>query len=200
MADKREIFKNKEEINGLMGKKRHIWHNSQLPAFLLAIAIIILSLFSGIFSGAGILIFASIAASAVILVHKRKHHLTTMGTITMSYFIAGILSIALVNAIRTGRGTLEAQVFAVLFIIGGVLYWLNLFHLPAIMFAMAYTVYVGWVEEYIFMLLLAIWLFIIIRFLIYVYHDHFSVRDFIFEFIKEEKKLIRKEEKKLKKI
>lgn len=184
---------------GVKKKERLIWHSHFQPALILGMAIIVSALLFDFLSGAGIIMLASIAASAVILTHKYRHHLTTLGTITSAYILGSILAIILIILLRLGYTPINAQVFIVLFVIGGLLYWLNLFHPPAVAFAMAFTIFERGIISYLFVLFAVIVLFIIVRLAIYIVHEHLTIKDFVYEFIREEERLIKEEEKKVKK-
>jgi len=180
-------------------KEVRTWHWHFGPALVLAMAIITVSLIFGFLSGAGVLMLASIAASTVILTHKHRHHLTALGTITFAYFIASMVSVALVYLLRIGGTELKMQVFIMVFIITWMLYWLNLFHPPAISFAMAFIVFERGIASYIAALFAALVLFLIVRLIIYIGYEHLSVREFAREFVREEVRIAKEEERRVRK-
>jgi hypothetical protein len=202
----REIFKNKGKNMLLMAKKKPkkkgvlIWHGHFGPALTLGIIIIIFCLFFDMLSGAGMVMLASIAASAVMLTHKYRHHLTTLGTISFAYFIAAVFAVGLVPLLRIGRTPLKIQVFIVLFLVISILYWLNLFHPPAISFAMGFMVFEKGIDQYLLLLLFTLALFLVIRIIIYIGYEHLSIKHFVYEIVRQEEKLIKKEERKVRKV
>lgn len=183
---------------GQKGKKRYLWHGQFFPALLIGSVIMIITFFLDYFSAAGIDMIASIVASVVILTHRYRHHLTMLSTIISAYIVSVILTVILVTLIRNTGASFRIQIFVVLFVLAILLYWLNIFHPPAISFAMAFIVFVEGISQFFYVLFMAIVLFVGVRAVVYLVYDHFSITDFLFEFVKEEEREIIKEEKKIK--
>jgi hypothetical protein len=92
---------------------------------------------------------------------------------------------------------LFSQALFVLIILTILLYWLNLFHPPAITFAMAYIIFFKGVSGYIFVLFATLLIFISARLVIYIIHEHLDIKNFFKEFIREEEEIIKKEAKRI---
>jgi len=189
-----------------MAKKRHnllAWPGHFTHSLVLVGALIIAALFSSRISGAGVLILGSLIASSVIVTHRHRHHLVTLGTIIFSYVIASILAVGLITALVMLNTPFESQMIIGIVVVGFVLHWLDIFHAPALAFAMAFIGFEWGIGKYIVMLGSFIAIFILIRLFVYVVYEHLSFSHFVHEFIREEEKLaIREEriiEKKLKK-
>lgn len=178
-------------------EKKIRWHRTYTPAYILFMAIVIASLFSGKLSSGGILIVASIASSAVILTNKQMHHLTTLGTITFAYIIAGAAAMPIAYIFRIGSVPIEVQAFTMLAAIGYMLYWLNLFHTPAIAFAEAFLIYERGIGPYLAIMAAAIIAFTAIRLTIYIVHDHLTLRNFAKEIVKEDNAIIKRGKKRI---
>ncbi len=185
-----------------MAKKRDslwIWPGRFTQSLVLVGAIIFAALFSSRISGAGILMLGSLVASSIIITHRHRHHLVTLGTIIFSYVIASIIAVGLAMGLVVLRAPFESQVIISIVIIVAALHWLDLYHAPALAFAIAFLGF-GWgVEKYLLVLGAFILIFIIIRLFIYTFYEHLSFRHFVHEFIKEEEKLAIREEKIIKK-
>lgn len=177
-----------------MAKKRILWHRSFEPALIIAIAVISASFFMEYFSGSGILMLSSIAASISVLTHKYRHHLTTLGNIISAYLAGALFSVVLVYLMRLGGVSIKLQVFALLFAVMGLLYFLNLFHPPAITFSLAFIIFRKGTLNYFFILFMLIVIFIATRIVIYNIYEHLSIKEFVYEFVKEEENLLKKEE------
>ncbi len=180
-------------------KKRLKWHSSYDPAIVLFILIVAVAFGFNLMSGAGIVMLASITSSAFILMHRHRRHLTKLGTISSAYIVGAVLSAVLVLLLSYGGTDPRVQLFAVLFIITVVLYWLNLFHPPAISFAMAFTIFQRTATEYFFILFASIIIFIIVRLAAYIVYEHLTIGDFLKEVVIEEEHLLIREEKRIKK-
>ena len=173
------------------------WPGHFTHALVLAIAISIAAMFNSYLSAAGIIIMGSLGASAVILTHKHKHHLTTLGTITFSYFIATFLAIGVAIILRMLNAPLESKLIISIVVIGFSLFWLGIFHPPALAFGVAFMVFERTTSGYLIVFCAAIVCFVLIRMLIYMFYEHLSLKQFVNELIKEEEELILKEERKI---
>jgi hypothetical protein len=187
-----------------MAKKRvkhnlMLWPGTFTHSLVLALAIGVSALFSAYLSAAGILILGSLIASAVILMHKHRHHLTTLGTITFSYVIASLFSVGMLTVLALLGTPFESQAIICVVVAGFLLYWLNLFHPPALAFAMAYLGFEKGIAGYLLVLVVSLACFVLIRLIIYMLYEHLSLKHFIHEFVREEEKLLIKEEKRIKK-
>ncbi|MFC1648535.1 HPP family protein [Nanoarchaeota archaeon] len=159
-------------------QERQVWHAHFMPGIMAGMLVALVAAMFEI-SGSNIAMFASIGASAVILTHKYKHHLTMLKTVLLSYILAGIVGVILLMinmdpAIRIG--------FSVV-IVTMVLYSVNVFHPPAISAGLAIVLYDRPLFDLLTLVLATIVGFIAIRFFIYVFHEHLSVKDFFEEFI-----------------
>jgi hypothetical protein len=175
-------------------KKRYIWHSYFDAAHVLATAIAVIFSFGEVMSGAGIIMLASIAASAFVLTYKYRHHLTTLGTITLAYVIAGVMSIGIVMLLRLTGVAIIWQAFVLLFGVSALLLLLNTFHPPAVAFGMAFIIFTRNTSEYVFVLFATLMILIAIRLIIYIVHEHLDINDFFQEFLREEKFLVEEEE------
>jgi len=173
------------------------WPGHFIHALVLAITIAIASMFNAYLSAAGIIIMGSLAASAITLTHKHRHHLTTLGTITFSYFIASFLTIGIVIVLRLLITPIESQLIIGVVVVGFALSWLGIFHPPALAFGIAFIVFERTVAGYLLVFCAAIVCFVLIRMMIYLFYEHMSFKHFVHELIKEEEAIIIKEEKKL---
>ncbi len=178
-------------------KKRHIWHSYLDAGLLLGAAVALVFYFLDVLSPSGIVMVASMAGSVVVLTHKYRHHLTTLGTVFSAYVAAAVAVFILAYLFRLGAMPLLNQVVFSLIIITILLYWLNLFHPPAITFALAYLIFFRGAASYIFVLFASLVLFTAIRLLIYVVHEHLDIGSFFREFVREEEKIVIDEEKRL---
>jgi hypothetical protein len=176
-----------------------LWHEYYDVAFLAAIALIIIFYSVNMFLGAGIVMLASVGATLVILTHRHRRHLTKIGTVTAAYLVSGILAIVLTYLLSLGFTPLNRQIFIIMALTGYALYWLNIFHPPAIFFAASLIIYPLGVLPFVLVLFASIILFIIIRMAVYVWHDHLSLKDYMKEFISEEEEILIDEEKRIKK-
>jgi len=178
---------------------KKVWFNPDQTThtLLLTLMIVISVLFYGSISAAGVLILGSFLASTLILLHKYRHHLTTVGTITFSYFIAGFLAIGIVSVLRALNTPFESVALITVFLLGLSLFWLDLFHPPALSFGTAYVVFPLGLAEYLLAICGIIFCFVLIRAVMYMLHEHLSLNHFIHELIKEEEELILKEERKI---
>jgi len=170
-------------------------HESYEPAYLTGFGVIVAAFLFDFLSASGIIIVGAIAASAVILSHKYRHHLTTLGTITFAYIVSAVLAIPIAYMLRIGGVPLGVQIFTMLFGIGYLLHFLNVFHPPAVAFAAAFILYERGIAPYLVILVASIVAFTAIRLVIYIVHDHLTVRDFRKELIREEKSLLKKEKR-----
>lgn len=173
------------------------WHSSYNSAYVVGIAIVVAALLLDFLSTSGIIIVASIAASAVILSHQFRHHLTTLGTITFAYFISAVMAIPIAYIFRIGLVPMEVQAITMIIVIGYLLKWLNLVHPPAVAFAAAFLIYERGIAPYLVIMLASIVTFAAIRLTIYIVYDHLTVKDFMKELVREEKTILRKEEKRI---
>ena len=178
-------------------KKRRTWHSRFMPALIVGCVIIIVTLFFDYFSGAGIDIIASIVASVVILTHRFRHHLTMLSTVISAYVFSSILSVILVMLLTMGGVHIKLQIFIVLFLLAILLYWLDIFHPPAISFSMAFVVFVEGATSFFYVLFMAVILFIGVRAATYAFYQHLSIKDFVYEFVKAEENIIKKDERKI---
>ncbi len=180
-------------------KKRYVWHSYFDAAHILATAIAVIFSFGEVMSGAGIIMMASIAASGFVLTYKYRHHLTTLGTVTLGYIISSIVSIGIVMLFRALGVSILWQAFAVLIVVSALLLALNTFHPPAVAFGMAFIIFTRNTSEYVFVLFAALLILVAIRFIIYMIHDHLDINDFFQEFLREEKYLVEEEGRIIKK-
>jgi hypothetical protein len=175
-------------------KSDKFWVNPDHTTHLLVLAlmIVISVLFYGYFSAGGVLALGSILASAIILIHKHRHHLTTLGPITFSYFISAVLSVGIVSVLRKLNTPIESQIIICIIAVGAALYWLGTFHAPAVLFGVAYIGFSLGLINYIIAFLGTMFCFIMIRLVVYLVYDHLSLEHFVHEFIREEEKLFKR--------
>ncbi|MBN2111549.1 hypothetical protein JW707_00455 [Candidatus Woesearchaeota archaeon] len=178
-------------------KKRHVWHGHFLPALIVGVVIVIITFFLDYFSAAGIDMLASIVASVVILTHRYRHRLTMLGTIISAYVTSTIFTVVLITVLRRWNVSLRFQLFAVLFLLVIILYWLNVFHPPAISFSIAFVFFIEGISKFFYVLFMAVVLFVGVRAVVYLVYDHLSIKDFVYEFIMEEEQELIKEERKI---
>ncbi len=165
----------------LLKKERRIWHEHFIPGLLAGILVGLITEFFQL-SGSNVALFASIGASAVILTHEYRHHLTMLRTILGSYILAGSLSLALTqismsHPVRVGLVIMAATML---------LYSVNLFHPPAISAALAIVLYDRELTSLIYVLLVTMVAFVLLRFFIYVFRHRLEVKEFMHEFLREE--------------
>lgn len=180
-------------------KKREVWHSHFDAGLVAAFFILLFFTFIGSFSFAGAMMISATVYSIIILTHRHRHHLTILGTIVSAYLAAGFSSMLIVTLLKMGMAPAINQAIAVLIIITALLYALNLFHPPAVLFAAAFVVFRLSAESYVIVLLLTILIFIITRLAVYTLYDNLKIRDFAYEFIREEQKIISEGRKRIRK-
>jgi hypothetical protein len=174
-------------------RKRHLWHSYFDAALLLGAAVALIFWFLDVLSPSGIVMLSSMCASLVVLTHKYRHHLTTLGTITSSYIVSVAAMFAIVWLLRLGSTPPFNEALFLLITLTMLLYWLNLFHPPAVTFAMAYTLFFRGAAGYIFVLFAALVVFIAVRLVIYTLYEHLDINDFFKEFAREEEEIVKRE-------
>ncbi len=168
-------------IKKIFKKERKIWHEHFIPGVLAGVLVALISEFFKM-SGSNIALFASIGASAVILTHEYRHHLTMLRTIIGSYILAGLVGIGLLHVEIAHPVRIGLAIIAITMI----LYSVNLFHPPAISAGLAILLYDRELLSLVYVLLVTLAAFIILRFFIYVFRHRLEVKEFMHEFLHEE--------------
>ncbi|MCK4669848.1 MAG: HPP family protein [Nanoarchaeota archaeon] len=162
-------------------KVRFFWHEYFLPALIAGIGVAIVAyLFE--MNSANLLMFASVGASAVTITHKYRHHLTTLRTTILAYIVGCIISLFIGMIGVNLNLAMPIQVFLVVACVSFAILYFNIFHPPAVSASVSFIVFHRNPNDLVFLLTSVILLFIVIRFFIYVWYEHLSLKDFIHEF------------------
>ncbi|MBW3013962.1 HPP family protein [Candidatus Woesearchaeota archaeon] len=160
---------------------RVLWHKYFFPALIAGLGVAIVAYFFEL-NSANLLMFASVGASAVTISHKYRHHLTTLRTTILAY-IAGCIISLFIGAIGVNIGlSIPVQVFFVVALVSFAILYFNIFHPPAVSASISFIIFHRNPSDLVFLLASIIILFIVIRFFIYVWYEHLSIKDFIHEF------------------
>ena len=173
----------------IIKSKKILWHNHFIPSLFAGLLVALIS-FIYETTTSNIILFASIGASAVILTNSKSHHLTKLYPVILSYLVAVIFSSIIYLLNKSFVLPIQINLFILVFITGLLLYLLNIFHPPAITASISFILLerplgdLGWLFLAI-ILLLTFW-----RFLVYLFIQKLSIKEFKQEFGKEFKKKI----------
>ncbi|MFC1663375.1 HPP family protein [Patescibacteria group bacterium] len=165
-------------------KERKLWHQHFIPSLIAGVGMALIT-FVFEFTTSGIVIFASVGASAIILANNKSHHLTKLRTSIFAYIIAVTVSTILFYLNQFFQFHLSVSLFLAVFSVSIAMYLLNVFHPPAISATVAFLLFERGVVDLIFLLLSVIMMLIVIRILSYIFSQHLSLREFYKEFRKE---------------
>lgn len=173
------------EFKSWLRKKRKIWHKHFLPSLGAALIVALISL--GVkATTSNVLLFASLGASAYILTNKERHHLTVLRTILISYIIAAIISSIVYTINLFIPLHLSINLFILVLTVGLALYLFNVVHPPAVSASLAFILFERAYNDIIVLLGCIIILFIAVRTIIYLKSHHFSIKEFMEDFRKQE--------------
>ncbi len=132
----------------------------------------------------GLILFASIAATAGLMCHAPKQRSNSLRSIMFSYALAVLVSIVVWNLIRSYSLSLSLALFIALFATSFLLFLFDVFHAPALTAATGFLLYTGQLSDLLF-LLVGVWLVCIgVKFLWYAASEELKVEHFVKEFTK----------------
>lgn len=165
------------DYRALIAKEREVWHDHFIPGLVAGIVVALITAFFSL-TGSNVALFASIGASAVILSHKYRHRLTILRTAVVSYMLSGAISLGVAQL----SAPQSIKVFLAIFAVTMVLYSANVFHPPAVSAGLAVVLYRRPLVELVYELGATMLLFVVIRFILYLSHEHLHLHEFIEEF------------------
>lgn len=164
-------------------KERRIWHKHFLPSLFAAIsAALVAFLFKETISG--VILFASLGASAFILTNAERHRLTILKTTIKAYMIAIVISLIIFPINLWLELHLSMQIFLLVFLVGISLYLADAVHPPAISGSLSFILFERSLIELLYLFLSIIVLLTLVRLMTYLYHSHLSLSEFFHEFRK----------------
>lgn len=172
-------------LGKLIRKEKEIWHDNFIPSFVAGLAVAIIALFFE-FSEGNIVMFASVGASAVILTHKSRVHLTKLKTVILSYILASGISLLVFYASLIFNVPLQIRILVAVTLSSLFLYSFNVFHPPAISAGVSFIIFQRPVSELLALIGSVLMLFIVVRLFIYIFSEKFTFKEFIYEFLHEE--------------
>lgn len=132
----------------------------------------------------GLILFASIAATAGLICHAPKSRTNSLRSVMLSYAVAVIVSIMVWNIITTSTLSLSLALFIGLFATSFLLLLFDIFHAPALTAVMGFLLYSGQLSHVLF-LLVSVWVLCIgIKLLWYCASEELKVEHFVKEFTK----------------
>ncbi len=132
----------------------------------------------------GLILFASIAATAGLICHAPKQRSNSLRSVMLSYAVAVIVSIVVWNVITTSALSLSLALFIAIFTTSFLLLLFDIFHAPALTAVMGFLLYTGQLSHLLF-LLVGVWLVCIgVKFLWYAASEELKVEHFVKEFTK----------------
>lgn len=177
-------------------KEKEVWHQRFIPSLVAGVAVAIIALFFELSKG-NIVMFASVGASAVILVHKERSHLTKLKTILLAYILASGVSLLIFYASYFLNAPLQIRILVSVTLTSFLLYSFDVFHPPAVSAGISFLIFHRPVSELMALISSVLMLFILVRLSMYVFSQRFTLREFVYEFLHEEYvKVIRKGENK----
>lgn len=152
-------------------------------SFIVAFSVSLLTLFFEA-TIANLLIFASLAASAVLLVNTDRYKLVNLRVIIESYIFTALIAITVIYLFRENNlGFYPAEVFFILLLSSLAIYFFNCIHPPAISCALAFSIEQSSFGELALLVVAIIVLLIIIRMLMYLTSDKLLIKNFHKEFL-----------------
>ncbi len=162
----------------LYRKEREVWHDHFVPGVVAGVVLAVITAFFRL-TGSNVALFASIGASAVILTHKYRHKLTVLRTVLLSYILSGLVSVGIAQL----PSPVSVKVFLAIFLVTMLLYSVDVFHPPAVSASLAVILYNRPLIELLYVLLVTLAMFVTVRYIIYVYHEHLTPKEFFKEFV-----------------
>lgn len=187
----RENFKNNKAPRFLMNfrevikKEKEVWHERFIPSLVAGVSIAIIALFFELSEG-NIVMFASVGASAVILVHKERAHLTKLKTILLAYILASGVSLLIFYASYLLNVPIQARILVSVTLTSFLLYSFNVFHPPAVSAGVSFLIFHRPVLELLALISSVLMLFVLVRLSMYIFSQRFTLREFVYEFLHEE--------------
>ncbi|MGM5482820.1 MAG: HPP family protein [Nanobdellota archaeon] len=165
-------------------KERKIWHKHFVPSLFAALsAAFVAFLFQKTISG--VILFASLGASAFILTNAERHRLTMLKTTIKAYIIAIIISIIIYPLNQIFKLTLSTEIFLLVFFVGISLYLANAVHPPAISGSLSFILFERSLIELFYLFLSIIVLLTLVRIMTYIFNRNFKIKEFFHEFKKD---------------
>lgn len=162
-------------------RERSLWHAHFWPSLIAAIIVGVVSYFYEA-TVSGIILFASVGASAIILTNTKSHHLTKLRTTIDAYLIATILAVMIYGLNLAFTIHFSINIFLIVFLVGFSQYLLNSLHPPAIAASVAFILE-GVSPLYLaYLLITLLVVLLIVRFFAYVFSQHLDVKEFFREF------------------
>jgi len=167
----------------IIKRERIIWHEHFIPSLIAAIAVAAIAyVFEATTSN--IVLFASVGASAVILTHRKSHHLTKLHTTIVAYLIAIGVSLFTFIINKWFPIHIAINIFIVVFLVSMLLFLFNVFHPPAITASLSFLLLDRPTIDLVYLFVAIIALLILVRFATYVICRHLPVKEFMAEFEK----------------
>lgn len=174
----------KHRLHKFMCQEKTLWHKHFIPSLIAAIAMLTVALFTT-FTPADMILFASFGATATVLTHMKKHHLTKLHTVLISYSLA-LISGFIVYFINLSYDiSLPLDIFITVFLTSIGMMALNSFHPPAVGAGISFFLSNVKMAQTLHIISGALILFLIIRFLTYVLSKHLPLSEFYKEFRRE---------------
>jgi hypothetical protein len=177
-------------FHDLIQKERAVWHDRFIPSMIAAFAVFVITLVLQ-FSGFDIVLLTSISASIVILTSEKWHRLTVLGTSFYAYLLGYMVGFLFRWVNMQFQPSLAVLSFLTISTITLLIYMVNVFHPPAVGIALGIVLYQGSMANLLFILLVTIVLFIIVKGFMYFYYEHLKWKKFHREFMVWEKKLFK---------
>lgn len=171
-------------LRRIIKKEKKIWHDHFIPSFVAGVAVAIIALFFE-FTEGNIVMFASVGASAVILTHRTRAHLTKLKTVLLAYILASAVSLLIFYASYFFDVILEIRLLVAVTLITILLYSFDVFHPPAISAGVSFLIFHRPVLELLGLIFSVLLLFVLVRLFIYIFSQHLSLKEFWYELLHE---------------
>ena len=173
--------------NKFVKKERSLWHHHFYPSLFAGIIVGIISYLFEL-TVSNVILFASVGASAVILMNSQSEHLLKLNTAVAAYVLAIIISLGVYFFNLYVPLHVSINISLLVFLVGLSLFLFNSFHPPAITGSISFILLERPVMDLLFLFLAIIILLIFIRFFTYIFAQNLRVKDFIKEFIRSKRK------------
>ncbi len=148
----------------------------------LSVALLALFLTKSLSQG-GLILFASVAATAGVMCHFPKSKSNSLRSVILSYACAIIISILIWQGIQMYNTSLVLASFLAVFSVSVMFYIFDIFHPPAISAVMGFLLYNDQQLHHLLVLFVSlIGLLIILKLLWYIYAEELQIEHFVKEF------------------
>src|SRR3989344_9697000 len=127
-------------MNKFLSHLRNAVHSRKIiiQSFIIGLAVAVITGLLASRTKEGLLLFASVAATAGLMCHAPKQRSNSLRTVMFSYAVAVIMSIIVWNIIRSYPLSLSLALFIGLFATSFLLLFFDIFHAPALTAVMGF--------------------------------------------------------------